>query len=122
MSDEAPRGRRTGGRAGRAAARAAHVVGTGPVHHPDVVARARCCREEGLALIEENADTILEQVGIEFRDAPDALELFAGAGADVDGETRPLPARHVPLARPGDRPARVHPARAEPGERRAHRR
>ena len=42
--------------------------------------------EEGLALIEENADTILEQVGIDFRDAPDALELFRGAGADVDGE------------------------------------
>jgi trimethylamine--corrinoid protein Co-methyltransferase len=42
--------------------------------------------DEGLSLIEENADTILEQVGIDFRDAPDALELLAGAGAEVDGE------------------------------------
>ena len=42
--------------------------------------------EEGSSTIEENADTILEQVGIEFHDAPDALRLFADAGADVDGE------------------------------------
>ena len=42
--------------------------------------------DEGLALLEENADTILEQVGIDFRDAPDALELFRGAGAEIDGE------------------------------------
>ena len=42
--------------------------------------------EEGLATIEHNADTILEQVGIEFRDAPDALERLTGAGCDIDGE------------------------------------
>jgi trimethylamine--corrinoid protein Co-methyltransferase len=41
---------------------------------------------EGLELIEHNADTVLEQVGIDFRDFPDALRLFADAGADVDGE------------------------------------
>ena len=29
--------------------------------------------EEGLALIERNADTILEEIGIEFRDDPEAL-------------------------------------------------
>ena len=42
--------------------------------------------DEGLELIEHNADTILEQVGIDIRGAPDALELFEDAGADVDGE------------------------------------
>ena len=42
--------------------------------------------EEGLATLEENADRILEEVGIEFHDAPDALELFSEAGADVQGE------------------------------------
>jgi trimethylamine--corrinoid protein Co-methyltransferase len=42
--------------------------------------------EEGLSLLEGNADRILEEVGIEFHDAPDALELFAGAGASVDGQ------------------------------------
>ena len=36
--------------------------------------------EEGLATLEENAERILEEVGIEFHDAPDALELFSEAG------------------------------------------
>jgi len=42
--------------------------------------------EEGLATLEDNAERILEEVGIEFHDAPDALERFGGAGADVQGE------------------------------------
>jgi trimethylamine--corrinoid protein Co-methyltransferase len=42
--------------------------------------------EEQLALIEHNADTVLEEIGIEFRDFPKALALFREAGADVDGE------------------------------------
>jgi len=41
---------------------------------------------EGLETIEHNADTILAEVGIDFRDYPSALALLAGAGADVDGE------------------------------------
>lgn len=41
--------------------------------------------EEGLATIENNADTILQEVGIEFRDEPEALELWKKAGADVKG-------------------------------------
>ena len=42
--------------------------------------------EEQLELVEHNADTVLEEIGIEFRDFPRALELFKAAGADVDGE------------------------------------
>ena len=42
--------------------------------------------EEGLATIERNAETLLEEVGIEFRDFPRALELFRGAGCDIKGE------------------------------------
>jgi len=42
--------------------------------------------EEQLALVENNADTVLEEIGIEFRDFPRALELFKEAGADIDGE------------------------------------
>jgi trimethylamine--corrinoid protein Co-methyltransferase len=42
--------------------------------------------EEGLSLLEENADTILQEVGIEFRGDPDALRLLREAGADVTGE------------------------------------
>jgi trimethylamine--corrinoid protein Co-methyltransferase len=41
--------------------------------------------DEGLARLEHNADTILEEVGIEVHDHPVALDLFRGAGADVDG-------------------------------------
>jgi trimethylamine--corrinoid protein Co-methyltransferase len=42
--------------------------------------------EEGLLQIEHNADTILEEIGIDFRDYPSALALLKNAGASVDGE------------------------------------
>jgi trimethylamine--corrinoid protein Co-methyltransferase len=64
--------------------RAAHVV----EREPFLVRRLQpveIVSDEGLAIIEHNADTILEEVGLEVRDHPRALELFAGAGADVDG-------------------------------------
>ncbi|SPJ31020.1 trimethylamine methyltransferase family protein [Falsiruegeria mediterranea] len=41
--------------------------------------------EEGLSLIEENADTILAETGMEFVEDPEILEIFANAGCDVDG-------------------------------------
>jgi trimethylamine---corrinoid protein Co-methyltransferase len=41
---------------------------------------------EGLELLERNADTILQEIGIDFRDDPEALELWKNAGADVQGE------------------------------------
>ena len=46
---------------------------------------------EGLDLIEHNAETILEEVGVEFRDDPEALALWRGAGADVDGQRVRIP-------------------------------
>jgi trimethylamine---corrinoid protein Co-methyltransferase len=85
------RARRSGGRSGRQAARLhAHVE-----HVPFLTRTLKpveVLAEEGLFLLEENADRILEEVGIEFHDAPDALELFAGAGATVDGERVRFPA------------------------------
>ena len=42
--------------------------------------------EEGLDLIERNADVILRDVGMEFRGDPEILSIFHDAGADVDGE------------------------------------
>ncbi|WP_292124992.1 trimethylamine methyltransferase family protein [Mesorhizobium sp.] len=42
--------------------------------------------ENSLAAIEDAADTILEEVGIEFREDPEALELWRNAGADLSGE------------------------------------
>ncbi|MEM8497034.1 MAG: trimethylamine methyltransferase family protein [Pseudomonadota bacterium] len=42
--------------------------------------------EESLEIIEYNADTVLEEIGIEFRDDPEALAILKDAGADVNGE------------------------------------
>src|SRR4051812_19845971 len=84
MIDEAPR-RRTGGREGRIAARAhAHIE-----HEPFLTRTLKpyeVLSEEGLALLEHNADTILEEVGLEFRGDPEAIRLLKDGGADVDGE------------------------------------
>ena len=41
--------------------------------------------EEGLSRIEQTADRILAEIGIEFRDDPASLELLRRAGAAVDG-------------------------------------
>ena len=41
---------------------------------------------EGLDRIERNAETLLEEVGLDIRDYPRALSLFKAAGADVQGE------------------------------------
>ena len=79
------RGRRAGGRAARQAARRQATVESVPFLTRSL-APVEVLSDEGLSLIEENADTILEQVGIDFREAPDALELFRGAGAEIDGE------------------------------------
>ncbi len=42
--------------------------------------------DEGLQQIEDNADTILQEVGIEFRDDPEALDIWKQAGADIQGQ------------------------------------
>ena len=39
--------------------------------------------EEGLSLIEHNADTILAETGMEFHDDPEILAIFRAAGCDV---------------------------------------
>lgn len=41
--------------------------------------------DEGLVIIEQNADSILEEVGVEIVDYPEALEIFESAGANVAG-------------------------------------
>ncbi len=42
--------------------------------------------EEVLLLIEKNAETVIEEIGIDFRDDADAVMLFNAAGATVKGE------------------------------------
>lgn len=41
--------------------------------------------EENITRIEQAADRVLAETGIEFRDDPVALDLWKGAGAKVDG-------------------------------------
>ncbi len=47
--------------------------------------------EEALAIIEANADQVLEEIGVNFPDNPGALQLWRDAGADVDGERVRIP-------------------------------
>ncbi len=42
--------------------------------------------DESLEIIEHNADTVLEEIGIEFRGDAEALQILKDAGADVSGE------------------------------------
>ena len=84
MTETQAAGRRSGGRAGRAAARAANVVERVP-YLTRTMKPFEILSEEALATIEHTADTVLEEVGIEIRDYPEALPLFKDAGADVEG-------------------------------------
>ena len=47
--------------------------------------------EEALQIIENNAELMLEEVGVAFVNNPKALELWKNAGADVDGERVHVP-------------------------------
>jgi trimethylamine--corrinoid protein Co-methyltransferase len=82
--------RRGRGERGGAAARRAARTGGGAGEQLTYIKRNiplyEVLSEEGLALIEANADTVLEEIGIEFRDDAEALALWKEAGADVRGE------------------------------------
>ena len=47
--------------------------------------------EEALQIIEANAETVLEEIGVNFVENPGALELWRAAGADVRGERVHIP-------------------------------
>ena len=81
---KARRRRRLGGRSARQALRAARVIEQQPFL-TRTLAPTEVLSEEGLELMEHNADTLLAEVGIEVMDFPEALSIYAGAGADVDG-------------------------------------
>ena len=84
MTDDGTR-RRSGGRAARQAARLhAHAERTPFLTRK--LAPFEVLDDEGLSLLEQNADTILQEVGLVFRGDPEALRLLREGGADVDGE------------------------------------
>ena len=47
--------------------------------------------EEALLIIEANAETVLEEIGVNFVDNPAALKIWREAGADVQGERVHIP-------------------------------
>jgi trimethylamine--corrinoid protein Co-methyltransferase len=87
MTDDAPRrGRRSGGgRAGRQATRAASGAETKP-YLTRTLNPVSVLDEEALVQIEENAEIILSEVGIQFNEYPSAIERLVEAGCTVDGE------------------------------------
>ena len=93
MSDVAEaRGRRGrgGGGAARRAERSAVSVETAKyIEHN--IPNLEVLNDEALEIIEKNAETILAEVGVNFVDNPEALELWKAAGADVQGERVRIP-------------------------------
>ena len=87
---EAPRARRPSGRDAKRAARTARAAASVP-YITRKIPYYEVLGEEGLTLLERNADIILEEVGIEFREDAEALALWKQAGADVQGERVRMP-------------------------------
>jgi len=77
--------RRSGGREARQARRQQSTVAA-PAYITRKLPAYEVLGEEGLARIEDQADWILQEIGLEFRGDPEALRLWHDAGADVAGE------------------------------------
>jgi trimethylamine--corrinoid protein Co-methyltransferase len=82
---EPSRGRRPSGRDAKRASRAARAASSVP-YITRRIPYYEVLDEEGLVLLEQNADTILEEIGIDFREDAEALSIWRAAGADVQGE------------------------------------
>ncbi|WP_299193656.1 trimethylamine methyltransferase family protein [uncultured Erythrobacter sp.] len=80
-----PREGRSGGRRGRAAANAAEAQPRAPYIKRNIPPY-EVLGDADLATIEANAETILEEIGIDIKDDPETIEIFVKAGATADGE------------------------------------
>ena len=83
MENSAKHGNRRGRKA-RVAARAKTATKVQPFIKRKIPL-SEMCSDEGLQIIEDNADTILKEIGIEFQGDKEVLTLFKGAGADIKG-------------------------------------
>src|SRR5580692_8181115 len=77
--------RRPSGRDAKRASRAARAASSIP-YITRKIPVFEVLGEEGLVLMEQNAETTLEEIGIDFRDDSESLEIWKAAGADVRGE------------------------------------
>ncbi|MGY9036798.1 trimethylamine methyltransferase family protein [Sulfitobacter sp. BSw21498] len=89
MAESARRGRGGGG-AARRAARSAVSFETAKYIERNIP-NYEVLTEEALEVIEYNADTVLEEIGVNFPDNPEALALWREAGADVTGDRVRIP-------------------------------
>ena len=89
MAESARRGRGGGG-AARRAARSAVSFETAKYIQRNIP-NYEVLTEEALQIIEYNADTVLEEIGVNFPDNPEALALWRAAGADVTGDRVRIP-------------------------------
>jgi trimethylamine--corrinoid protein Co-methyltransferase len=85
LTAEPTRARRPNGREAKRASRAARAAASIP-YITRKIPYYEVLGEEGLVTMEQNAETILEEIGIDFRDDPEALAIWRQAGADVQGE------------------------------------
>ena len=83
-------GRRGGGREARRTMRAGGVTDASSFL-TRTMKPFELVSDEGLELLEYNADTILEQVGVEIRDYPSAIERFRAAYTFGETPVKPLP-------------------------------
>ena len=91
MAEAATRRRsRGGGGAARRAARSAVSFETAKYIERNIPL-FEVLNEEALEIIEANAETVLEEIGVNFVENPAALERWREAGADVDGERVRIP-------------------------------
>lgn len=86
----ATRSRRPSGRDAKRAARTARSHSAVP-YITRKIPYYEVLGAEGLELLEHNADTILQEIGIDFRDDPETLQILRNAGADVQGERARFP-------------------------------
>ena len=82
---EPARRRERGGRSARREMRSHGSEGHGRPYIARNIPTYDVLSEENLVRIEDTADRILAEIGIEFRDDPAALELWRRAGARIDG-------------------------------------
>ncbi len=89
MAESARRGRGGGG-AARRAERSAVSFETAKYIERNIP-NFEILNDESLEIIERNADIILEEIGVNFPDNPEALELWRAAGATVTGDRVRIP-------------------------------
>jgi len=76
--------RKRAGRSGRGAENASRLQPRAPFIQRKL-GTFNILGEEGLSIVEENADRILQETGMEFHDDPEILAIFRDAGCKVDG-------------------------------------